>query len=675
MSRRLITNRLLELRRPYKRVMVLAVDAFLCAWTAWAALYLRLGEWIPIEGPLWLLVGASLALALPIFIKSGLYRAIFRHTGWPAMVAVVRACLIYGVAYSMIFTFVGITGIPRTVGLIQPVLLFLMVAASRALAHHLLGGNYRKLVENEAAPVKMLIYGAGASGRQVAIALSQSVDVEVVGFVDDDRSLHGASWHGLIIYDPALLLEVVERYGVTDVLLAVPSATRRRRHEILELLLPAHLNVRTLPGLIDLAKGKIGISELRPLEIEDLLGRDPVTPAEELLRKNITGRVVLVTGGGGSIGSELSRQALDLEPAILLIVDASEFALYAIGQDLSKRQADQGLDGVTIIPLLASVQDEGRMRAILSAWRPETIYHAAAYKHVPLVEHNLGEGVKNNVFGTLVVAQLAAEFKVQDFVLISTDKAVRPTNIMGATKRLAELILQALTKLHPDTRFSMVRFGNVLGSSGSVVPLFRSQINRGGPLTITHREVTRYFMTIAEAAQLVVQAGAMAKGGEVFVLDMGEPVRVLDLARNMIELSGLRPRDEMHPDGDIEIVTVGLRPGEKLYEELLIGENPMPTDHERIMRANEHELEWDDLAVLLETLRSAVRENDLHKVVAFLEAAVTEYRREGEMVDWLVTCPTGANYGLDQVIGDPAPGEPDTSPLGEQWSQGRPSTA
>jgi len=644
MRRSAIANKLLGLPRSHKRVIALAVDSALCVWTVWASLYLRLGEWTPITGNQWLLIVASLGLALPIFIRSGLYRSIFRHTGWLAMVAVVRACLIYGVAYALIFTFVGIDGVPRTVGLIQPVLLFLMIAASRALAHHVLGGNYRQLVEQEAAR-RMIIYGAGVSGRQVAAALTQSSEVEVVGFLDDDSSLHGATWHGLVIHDPAQIMDLVARYGVTDVLLAIPSATRRRRHEILDLLRPASLNVRTLPGLLDLAEGSLEISEIRPLEIEDLLGRDAVTPNRRLLEKNITGRVVLVTGGGGSIGSELCRQILQLRPSTLLIVDASEYALYEIHRELEDHRKGGDIDSI-IIPMLASVHDEARIRAILRIFKPETIYHAAAYKHVPLVEHNALEGIKNNVFGTLTVAQLAIECGVKDFVLISTDKAVRPANIMGASKRLAEMILQALAVLHELPRFSMVRFGNVLGSSGSVVPLFRQQIDRGGPITITDPAVTRYFMTIPEAAQLVLQAGAMASRGDVFVLDMGEPIRVLDLARNMVELSGLKVRDELYPDGDIEIVTVGLRPGEKLYEELLIGENPMVTDHERIIRAREEFLGWDILSPKLEVLRQALADHDVQRGVDLLRQLVPQFSGEGAIVDWLATCPTSPGQDL-----------------------------
>lgn len=624
---------LLGMSRRTKRLVALSVDATLCVWTVWAALYLRLEEWVRLVDNHWLAVIAAPLIAIPIFVKGGLYRAVFRYTGWPAMLAVVRACLVYGGLYSLIFTFVGVPGVPRTVGLIQPVLLFLGIATTRALGHYLLGGNYRRIV----APLSrsnVLIYGAGASGRQLAAAVSQSSSMRVVGFVEDDASLQGASLNGKMIHPSSEIPVLIERYGVTDVLLAIPSASRRRKREILEFLGPARVNVRILPGLVDIAQGRIAISELRPVEIEDLLGRDPVAPDRALLEKNIKDKVVMVTGGGGSIGSELCRQIFDLGPEALLIVESSEYALYTIHRELEDRQQAVGA-GPRLVPLLGSIGDEARMRAILANWKPATMYHAAAYKHVPLVEHNVSEGLKNNLFGTLAIASLAEQYRVDDFVLISTDKAVRPTNVMGASKRLAEMILQALASASRHTRYSMVRFGNVLGSSGSVVPLFRRQIGAGGPVTITHRDVTRYFMTTSEAAQLVIQAGAMAAGGEVFVLDMGEPVKIYDLATNMINLSGLSVRDEFNPEGDVEITVVGLRPGEKLFEELLIGNSPMPTRHERIMQARETFLPMATLDGALAQMRAHIEENRLDKVLAILRDLLPEYRANGGVVDFL----------------------------------------
>ena len=627
-------ERLLGMSRRDKRAIALVADVVLCVWTVWAALYLRLEQWIQLVDNHWLAVIAAPAIAVPIFIKGGLYRAIFRYTGWPAMIAVVRACLVYGFVYSLIFTFVGVPGVPRTVGLIQPVLLFLGIATSRALAHYLLGGNYRRIVASEGGS-NVLIYGAGPTGRQLAAAVAQSSSMRVAAFIDDDVSLQGASVNGKMIHRPQDIIPLIERYDATDVLLAIPSASRRRKREILEFLGSAQVSVRILPGLADLAQGNIEISELRPVEIEDLLGRDAVEPDRALLEKKIKGKTVLVTGGGGSIGSELCRQIFDLSPRTLLILESSEYALYTIHRALEDRRRVQG-GGPRVIPLLGSTLDVARMRAVLSFWKPATIYHAAAYKHVPLVEHNVAEGVKNNVFGTLTVAALAQEFGVSDFVLISTDKAVRPTNVMGASKRLAEMVLQAFAADSDKTCFSMVRFGNVLGSSGSVVPLFRRQISEGGPVTITHPEVTRYFMTVPEAAQLVIQAGAMAGGGEVFVLDMGEPVKIYDLAVNMINLSGLSVRDDFNPDGDVEITIVGLRPGEKLFEELLIGDNPMPTGHERIMQARENFMPRRVLDPPLDQLRNSLITNHVHEAVTILGELVPEYRAASSLVDHLV---------------------------------------
>ncbi len=629
---------MLAMPRVAKRLLALAVDASLCVLTVWLAFYLRLGEWVALSGdavwqPHWAVL-ISLVFALPIFIVSGLYRAIFRYSGWPAFAAVAKATLIYGLLFAAVFTAIGVPGVPRTVGLIQPMLLVFAVGASRALARLWLGGLYQNQLKMAALP-KVLIYGAGSAGRQLAAAMANSQEMRVVGFLDDDDRLHGHVLNGLPIYSPADLEGLVESLKISDVLLALPSASRHRRNEILNQMMNVKVSVRTLPSLSDLAQGKVTTSDVRELDIDDLLGRDPVVPNHILLGKNTTGKVVLVTGAGGSIGSELCRQILQAGPATLLLVELSEFALYRIHQELESRLANQPDVGIRLVPLLASVRDEERMRDILSVWKPHTVYHAAAYKHVPLVEHNPAEGIKNNVFGTLVAARAAIEQGVTDFVLISTDKAVRPTNIMGASKRLAEIVLQALAAESSATRFSMVRFGNVLGSSGSVVPKFRQQIRDGGPVTVTHADITRYFMTIPEAAQLVIQAGAMAKGGDVFVLDMGQPVRIMDLAVRMIELSGLTVRDEENPDGDIEIEITGLRPGEKLYEELLIGDNPKPTSHPRIMKAHEEFLPWPQLEEKLQALRVALEINDVAVVRRMLEQLVSGYQPHEDIVDWI----------------------------------------
>lgn len=630
-----LAMKVLSLPRSIKRGVVLLIDTTLCLLSVWLAFYLRLGEFYSLtKAPMWPAL-TSVVIALPIFIKSGLYRAIFRYSGLPAMIVVCRALLLYGIVYAGIFTFYGVYGVPRTIGIIQPILLLLLVGASRAAARVWLGGLYHKKLRKATLP-QALIYGAGTAGRQLASAMVNSPEIRVVGFLDDDDRLHGHVLNGLPIHNPADLEEILSETTVTDVLLAIPSVSPKRRNEILDTLKPLKVAVRTLPGLNDIAIGKVSLSDVRELDIDDLLGREPVMPNQILLTKNIVSKVVLVTGAGGSIGSELCRQILAIGPSKLLLIEQSEFALYAIHQELEEKLQGSSVETAPfLIPLLASVQDEGRMRQIMSTWQPDTVYHAAAYKHVPIVEHNPAEGIRNNVIGTLRTAQIAAAHGVSDFVLISTDKAVRPTNIMGASKRLAEMALQAMAAIHPGTKFSMVRFGNVLGSSGSVVPKFRQQIRDGGPITLTHPDITRYFMTIPEAAQLVIQAGAMAKGGDVFVLDMGQPVKIIDLAQRMVELSGLTVRNDQNPDGDIEIEITGLRPGEKLYEELLIGDNPKATQHSRIMKAHEDFLPWSDLNVKLQSLIEAIEINDVNVIRQIMAALVSGYRPSSDIVDWV----------------------------------------
>ena len=657
----LLSNRLAEYAlawsRQVKRTLVLLLDVALCVLSLFLAFYLRLGEFPRLLGnpfslefsPVLLAASVSVFLAIPIFVKLGLYRAIFRYSGLPAMTALVRAILLYGVLFASVITFYGVGGVPRTVGLIQPLLLLVLVGASRTAARIWLGSLYQNLIKKSTLP-QVLIYGAGIAGRQLASAMVNSRDMKVVGFLDDDDRLHGHLLNGLPIHNPADLEELLAEFAVTDVLLALPSISRQRRNDILAALSSYKLAVRTLPGLDDIAMGKVSLSDISELDIDDLLGREPVKPNVSLMNLNTHNKTVLVTGAGGSIGSELCRQILKTSPKKLLLLDMSEFALYQIHQELkpllSGLRTDQ-FDDLIIIPLLASVCDEVRMNEIISTWKPDTLYHAAAYKHVPMVEHNPSEGVRNNVLGTLVCAETAARNGVQNFVLISTDKAVRPTNIMGATKRLAEMVLQALAELIPAVTaevgrvspsqicFSIVRFGNVLGSSGSVLPLFREQIKNGGPITLTHPDITRYFMTIPEAAQLVIQAGAMASGGEVFVLDMGQPVRVYDLASRIVELSGLTVKNQHNLRGDIEIIITGLRPGEKLYEELLIGDNPTHTQHARIMKAHEPSLPWEYLQGKLKTLELAVTANDVPILRALLQQLVPGYQPSGEVVDWV----------------------------------------
>ena len=628
---------ILALPRSAKRLVALAVDLSLCVLTVWLAYYLRLGEFISFRGASEWAQGAvwagvtSIGIAVPAFIVLGLYRAIFRYSGWPALLAVARAIGIYGLLYASIFTAIGVPGVPRTVGIIQPILLLLFVGASRALARVWLGDQYLSILKRASRP-KVLIYGAGKTGRQLVGAMNNSHEMQVVGFLDDDDRLHGHVLNGQPIYNPADLIDLAQSLAISDILLAMPSLNRNRRNEILSHVRTARVAVRTLPSVTDLAQGKVSISDLRELDIDDLLGREPVIPNHILLAMNVRSKVVMVTGAGGSIGSELCRQILNLGPSKLLLIEQTEFSLYAIHQELEKKLS--GRD-IALVPLLASAQSNERMHEIMSTWHPDAVYHAAAYKHVPLVEHNPAEGIKNNVFGTLRTALAAVENGVSDFVLISTDKAVRPTNIMGASKRLAEMVLQAIAATYPRTKFSMVRFGNVLGSSGSVVPKFRQQIRDGGPITLTHPEITRYFMTISEASQLVIQAGAMAKGGDVFVLDMGQPVKIKDLAHRMIELSGLTVKDEQNLGGDIEIATTGLRPGEKLYEELLIGHNPEPTSHPRIMKAHEGFMPWADLEGELRSLEMLLNVNEVGAVRLMMKKLVAGYTPSDEIVDWV----------------------------------------
>ena len=627
-----IVSSILELPRAAKQAVVLLMDVLLCVLTVCLAFFLRTDAFPPTGqslGPMWAML-LSISIAIPIFVASGLYRAIFRYSGMHAMLALMRAVGVYGLLYAFILTVLEIESLPRAIGLIQPMLMLIFVGGTRALPRVFLSASNNHLLNRHALP-RVLIYGAGSAGRQLAAALKSSAEVALMGLLDDDDRLHGHVLNGLKIYNPAHIVNVISKLKVNQVYLAVPSASRTRRNEILELVRAAGVQVRTLPGLMDLAKGIVEVSDLRDLDIEDLLGRDPVAPNPMMMGKCITGKVVMVTGAGGSIGSELCRQIAQLQPAKLLLVELTEYALYEIHQELLAIAPS-----VALVPLLANVRDADRIAELMSTWRPSTVYHAAAYKHVPLVEHNPAEGIKNNVQGTLVCATQAARHSVSDFVLVSTDKAVRPTNVMGTSKRLAEMVLQAQASVvGTKTRFSMVRFGNVLGSSGSVVPLFRKQIADGGPITLTDARITRYFMTIPEAAQLVIQAGAMAEGGDVFVLDMGEPVKIIDLAKQMIELSGLTLKDEHNPNGDIEITVTGLRPGEKLYEELLIGDNPMSTPHSRIMKAREDFLPWDVLSEKLERLNTALNANDVHAVRSMLQELVPGYTPEGDVVDWV----------------------------------------
>ena len=615
----------------------MVLDLALTLVSVWIAFYLRIDQTgLPqAQQPYVYLLAPS--LAIPIFVRFGLYRAIFRYTGMAALATTAKAVGFYTVLFFFVLLFFKWQGVPRTLGLIQPLLLLLLVGSSRAIARFWLTGWSSKARQ---VAGRLLIYGAGQAGVETASALAVARRFLLLGFIDDDPAKAGRSINGVDIMAPSQVADAVERMGVTDILLAMPTLGRERRNEIITRLRELQVHVRTLPGMGDLASGRVRIQDLQELDVEDLLGRVPVPPDSTLLAKNLTSKTVLVTGAGGSIGGELCRQIMWEKPRQLVLVEHNEFGLYTIHRELEGLRAEHELS-VELVPVLASVGNFGRLREICQLYRPATLYHAAAYKHVPLVESNPSEGVLNNVFGTLNMARAAMECGTAHFVLVSTDKAVRPTNVMGATKRMAELVLQALaasssvrfmlpdgTETHDirnNTVFAMVRFGNVLGSSGSVVPLFRKQLLDGGPLTVTHEEVTRYFMTIPEAAQLVLQAGAMAHGGDVFVLDMGSPVKIVDLARRMAQLSGMTLRDEDHPEGDVEIRITGLRPGEKLYEELLIGDNPEVTQHQRIMKARDDFVTWAELAPLLVEMRQAAIQNNEVVMKAILKRLVHGY--------------------------------------------------
>ncbi|MBK8817505.1 MAG: polysaccharide biosynthesis protein [Methylococcaceae bacterium] len=630
------------LSRRTKVAILISADIFF-AWVAfWAAFSLRFGVFYVPQGRIWYLFAIAPIITLPIFLKLGLYRAIIRYIEIRALWTIVQACTLYALVFALIIYQSGIKGIPRTVTPLNWLNMLVLVSSSRFFVRWWLGDIYLSLSgarQFERQNKKnVVIYGAGKAGIQLAAALDHGSEFKPVAFIDDNVELQRQKVNGLRIYPLSSLSYLIDRHNLADVLLAIPSASRSRKSEIIRLLEPYAVHVMTMPGLSDIAEGKVKVDSLQEIEIADLLGRDSVPPDSALLSANITGKVIMVTGAGGSIGSELCRQIMRLQPKSLILFELCEYGLYVIEKELLNLRTNlNALINVQIITILGSVQDGERVERVCNAFGVQTIYHAAAYKHVPMVEKNPGEAIWNNIFGTLHTAKAAINANVETFVLISTDKAVRPTNTMGATKRFAELVLQALSQdsVNHQTRFTMVRFGNVLDSSGSVVPLFREQIAKGGPVTVTDARVIRYFMTIPEAAQLVIQAGAMGLGGDVFVLDMGEPIRIVDLAKRMIHLSGLEIKDETHPHGEIEIRFIGLRPGEKLYEELLIGDNVSETAHKRIMRAEEHIIPWAELKTLLSRLETAARSEDCEAVRSIFKNAVTGYAPQCEIQDLL----------------------------------------
>jgi len=683
-----ILKSILVIPRPVKRYILISADTVLLIGALWLSFSLRLDNWYwprgGVNNPIVLLVLFSPFIAVPVFSYFGLYRAIIRYLGMMAVWSILKAVMVYAVLFGLVAFLSGVQGLPRSVVLINAMVTVLAVGGSRLFARWLL----RKIedsvdTENKdggfgvgaVRQLRVVIFGAGAAGRQLAVGLGQSHEYVLLAFVDDGTELHGRDLMGVPILSQEKLKAFVTTHQIDDILLAIPSITHKQRGVIIEGLRSLNVRIRTLPGLIDMTRGQVDYSDLHDLDINDLLAREPTEPDEAMLQEQVIDKTIMVTGAGGSIGSELCRQILQRKPKVLLLFELSEFSLYTLHNelldsihDLAHEKGDAGSIGLVpiIIPLLGSVADESRVSDVIMTWKPSIIYHAAAVKHVPIVEQNIAECVKTNVLGTLVMAKVAIERQVNRFVLISTDKAVNPTNAMGASKRCCELILQALAaEINPSfepywegqpsaqaaltTGFAMVRFGNVLDSSGSVVPYFRQQISHGGPITLTHKDIIRYFMTIPEAAQLVMQTGAMASsepsegiGGhrdgteaEVYVLDMGAPVKIYDLACRMVELSGFRVKDENSPGGDIAIEVVGLRPGEKLYEELLIGKNPQATQHPRIMKASETFLPWGELQPMITTLRIASENGDVMMVRAMLKLLVPEYQPDEQVADWV----------------------------------------
>jgi FlaA1/EpsC-like NDP-sugar epimerase len=622
---------LLSFSRLHKQIIAAMVDLVCLPVTFCIAVWLRLDGFniISLQPYIWLIIAAPI-VSIPIFIRLGLYRAVIRFIDHRIIYAIALGVTLSVVILVALAAFTThMVGVSRSVFGIYWVSAIMYVAASRFLAR-----GYFLYASGLAGGIRVAIYGAGSAGSQLASALNNTSEYRPVALIDDKKELHGATIAGIKIFSSDALAKLVADKGIKEILLAMPSLTKAQQRRILERLEPLKIKIKVTPSVESLVSGELRVQDIRSIEIEDLLGRDPVKPDARLISAGITGKSVLVTGAGGSIGSELCRQIMRLQPTRLLLLEMSEFALYSIEQELRALQVALGID-VELMPFLGSVLEQEKCMRILQSFSVETIYHAAAYKHVPLVEHNPIEGIRNNVFGTLSIAQAAMASGVSSFVLISTDKAVRPTNVMGSTKRLAELILQAFSRQKSNTRFCMVRFGNVLGSSGSVVPRFHAQIMAGGPITVTHPEITRYFMTIPEAAQLVLQAGAMGEGGDVFVLDMGQPVKILDMAIKMVHLSGLDVKSETTPEGAIEIHYVGLRPGEKLYEELLIGENVEGTGHPLIMRAQEAEIPWPVLQPLLNDLEQACFRFDYEQVRELLLRIVVEYAPQCGIEDFI----------------------------------------
>jgi len=619
-----VHKNLTYLPRYAKRALAIILDLGFCILCTWIAFYLRLEQFIKINDITILAVVISISLAIPIFWLSGLYKTMYRFVGPSIILTVAIATFAYGLLYFSIIGIYGIHGIPRSIGIIQPLLLFLAISSSRVIISYSFISDFSPKTKKN-----VLIYGAGSAGRQLYVSLENNPEMKVVGFLDTNKHFHRQTLLGQTVYDPSKIDKLIKKKNIDEILLAIPSISRKIRNQIIENLNKYQLTVKTLPSIQDIVNGKVSVSDIKDLTVEDLLNREQVQPDIELLCKNINSKVVLVTGAGGSIGSEISRQIVKLKPKKLILLELNEFALYNISEEL--KNTSQNLK---IIPLLINVQNSTRVEEVFKTFNVDTVYHAAAYKHVPLVEENICESIKNNVFGTFLIAQIALKYDIESFVLISSDKAVRATNIMGVSKRLAEISIQALHNSQDKrTKFAIVRFGNVLQSSGSVIPKFKKQIKKGGPVTLTHPDVTRYFMTITEASQLVIQAGSMSEGCEVFVLDMGESIKIKDLIYRIVKLSGLTVKDTKNPDGDIEISIIGLRPGEKLYEELLLGDNPQKTNHKKIQKAKDPFIPFDQLKIHLDKLNNLIENNRIVDVKDMLSRLVLSYQSNSKIID------------------------------------------
>lgn len=635
------------LSRTVKQMLMMLADWVMLGLALWLSFALLGVDFFARIDNAYLYFAAANVASVLVFFRIGLYRAILLYMGLQSGFIVLQGVTIATALLAVTaYFFVSPSNYDNSIFPIYWMISLLFVGGSRFVAKVAL----QNLIQNFRPKEPVIIYGAGSSGMQLVAALQSGDQYLPVAFVDDSRGLIGSTVHGIRVYSPGALFELVENFSVRQILLAIPSATHAERKEILNRLEHLPVHVKTVPDLFDMVSGKVGVDEIRDIDIEDLLGRDIVPPNPKLMGACITGCSVMVTGAAGSIGSELCRQILLLRPARLLLVDSFEYGLYTIENELLETIAalkEAGTE-IELVALLGNVCNSQLMEHLMKHFSVETVYHVAAYKQVPMIESNIIEGVQNNIFGTLVSAQAAERSRVANFVLISTDKAVRPTNFMGATKRFAEQVLQAMAYNKSSTRFSMVRFGNVLGSSGSVVPLFRRQISMGGPVTVTHPEVTRYFMTVQEAAQLVIQAGAMATGGDVFVLDMHDPIRIVDLAKKMVHLMGYDVKDENSYKGDIAIEYMGLRPGEKLFEELLIGESVTGTDHPKIMRAEEDALSWAELEGLIHRLQAACKRMDLHQIREILMQAVDGFEPKEVVSDPLWDLANGEQRAVEK---------------------------